>query len=126
MNERIAEIVKRFGDSWADTEKFYDAFTAEGHWGKVQPIIKFISDLKQKGYDKYFRLGTSVDMLIISRSVEHGLRNDQKHIKIYAYQDYLDVTFREGDKVYRHYEVNDLSDERVLKLLETLMDTMVD
>lgn len=82
--------------------------------------------MKQKGYDKHFRLGNSVHMLIISRSVNHGLRDDQKHIKIYAYQDYLDVTFREGDKVYRHHEVNDLSDERVSKLLETLMDTLVD
>lgn len=126
MNERTTEIVKRFRDSWVKTEKFYDFLTGGGHWNQLQPIIKFIADMKQKGFDKHFRLGNSVHMLIISRSVNHGLRDDQKHIKIYAYQDYLDVTLREGDKVYRHYEVKDLSDERVSKLLETLMDTLID
>ncbi|MEX6690081.1 hypothetical protein QTN47_21410 [Danxiaibacter flavus] len=65
-------------------------------------------------------------MLVISRSVNHTLRADQKYIKIDAYESKFEVTFRDGDKVYRKYIVNNLDDILVTRLLRTLKDTLVD
>lgn len=127
MDERTKEIVKRFSDSWTETEKFYDDLIANyPGFERLKRIRQFISTLKQNGDDKHFRLGTSVHMLLISRSVNHGLRLDQKHIKIDAFDNKYEVTMRDGDKVYRQYIVDNLDDIRVTKLLRTLKDILID
>jgi hypothetical protein len=119
--------LKRFSSSWTATESFYDNLI-DNHSGfdRLKPIRQFIRTLKQNGENKFFRLGTSVHTLVISRSVDHGLRKDQKHIKIDAYDSNIEVIFRDGDKVYRHYIVDSLADNRVTKLLATLKSTLVD
>jgi hypothetical protein len=127
MDERTTEILKRFNNSWTETEKFYDDLI-ENYPGfdRLKPVRQFIATLKQNGEDKFFRLGTSVHMLVISRSTNHGLRIDQKHIKIDAYDNKFEVILRDGDKVYRQYMVDSLDDIKVTKLLRTLKDTLVD
>lgn len=65
-------------------------------------------------------------MLIISRSVNQGLRPDQKFIKIDTCDSKFEVTFRDGDKVYRQYMVDTLDDTRVTKLLRALKGTLID
>jgi hypothetical protein len=127
MDERITEILKRFSSSWTATESFYDnLIDNRSGFDRLKPIRQFIRTLKQNGENKFFRLGTSVHTLVISRSVDHGLRKDQKHIKIDAYDSNIEVIFRDGDKVYRHYIVDSLADNRVTKLLATLKSTLVD
>jgi hypothetical protein len=127
MDERTTEIIKRFTNSWTETESFYDNLI-DNYPGfeRLKPVRQFIGILKQNEEDNFFRLGTSVHVLIISRSVDHGLRRDQKHIKIEAYDNKFDVTMRDGDKVYRQYMVDSLEDIRVAKLLKTLKDTLID
>jgi hypothetical protein len=85
METRTDEIIKRFKDSWTETELFYDDLI-KNHPGfdHLKPLRQFISDLRDKEEFNHFRLGTSVHFLIISRSVAHGLRSDQKSIKIEA------------------------------------------
>ena len=63
---------------------------------------------------------------MISRSVSHGLRTDQKYITIDAYNKKFEVTLRDGNRTYRQYMLVDLSDERLGKLLKTLKYTLVD
>jgi hypothetical protein len=128
MDERTTEILRRFKCSWKDTKDFYDRLIANyPGWDKLNPLRTFIDTLEEKGEDNYFRLGTSVDRLLISRSVDHGLRVDQKYIMIEAIdKNDFEVTLRDGDKVYRQYRINDLSDERLGKLLQTLKHTLVD
>jgi hypothetical protein len=127
MDERTMEILKRFGTSWNEVEVFYDDLIQNySGFERLKPIRQFIADLRQKGEDKFFRLGTSVHILIISGSVSHGLRTDQKHIKIDAYDNKFEVTMGEGDKIYRQYLVESLEDDRVTKLLRTLKDTLID
>jgi hypothetical protein len=127
MDERTKEIIKRFSDSWTDAQKFYDDLIANYQgFERLKPIRQFISTLKRNGEDDFFRLGTSVHILIISRSVDHGLRLDQKHIKIDAFDNKFDVTLRDGNKVYRQFMVDSLDDNRVTKLLRTLKDTLID
>jgi hypothetical protein len=128
MDVRTAEILHRFKSSWTETKDFYDKLiTNYPGWDKLNPVRAFIDTLEEKGEDNYFRLGTSVDRLLISRSVDHGLRVDQKYIKIEAIAvNDFEVTLRNGDKIYRQYRISDLNDERLGKLLQTLKHTLVD
>ena len=64
---------------------------------RLIPIKDFNACLKEKGYDRHFRIGTSLCKLIFSRSVDRGLRDDQKCIKIdtIALNDY-EIIFSDG------------------------------
>lgn len=127
MDERTTEILKRFSRSWTTTENFYDDLIGNySGFERLKPVRQFIHTLKQNGENKFFRLGTSIHILVISRSVDHGLRKDQKHIKIDASDNKFEVTLRDGDKIYRQYMVNSLEDIKVTKLLATLKSTLVD
>lgn len=65
--------------------------------------------------------------LVISRSVEHGLRSDQKSIFIDPINaDDYEVILRDGEKIYRKYRISNLEDHRLTSLLETLRHTLVD
>jgi hypothetical protein len=128
MGTRADEILKRFKDSWTETESFYDGLI-NNHPGfeHLRPLRQFISNLRHNEEFNHFRLGTSVHFLIISRSVDHGLRSDQKNIKIEAIDiEDFEVTMRDGEKIYRQYRIKDFEDVRLRKLLTTLKDTLVD
>jgi len=128
MDDRTIEILNRFYDSWVQTEaRFDDLITNHEGFERLIPIREFIADLEQSGAKKLYRLVTSIHWLIISRSVDHGLRPDQKFIKIEAINpNDFEVTMRDGEKVYRQYRVKELKDARVNALLRTLKDTLVD
>lgn len=127
MKDRTGAILNQFTDSWRETERFFNDLT-NNYAGlqRLNSLRIFIDELKQKGEDRFFRLGNSMDRLLISRSVNHGLRRDQKYIMIEAYDEKFEVTLRNGDKTYRQYMVENLGDERVSKLLKTLKDTLID
>lgn len=126
MDERTVEILRRFDDSWNKTLAFYDDLIGRG-WEHVVPIRDFLVDLDRSGGRKMFRLGTSVYILMLSRSVDHGLRRDQKYIRIDPINaNDFEIIMRDGDKRYREYRVKDLKDERIAKLLKTLESTLID
>lgn len=128
MDTRTEEILSRFTKSWNDTESFYDDLINNyPGWERIIPLRNYISKLKQNGVDKFFRLGTSVHALMISRSVNFGLRDDQKYIKIEAVNlnDY-EIALRDGHKTYREYRISNLDDSRLEKLIKTLKSTLVD
>ena len=127
MNNRTLEITKRFEESWIETENIFDLFLKNDGFQRLKPVKQFITDLKLKGANRNFRIGTSLYYLIFSRSVEHGLRDDQKYIKIdtIGLNDY-EVIFRDGFKKYREYRISDLNDVRLEKLLKTLQETLAD
>ncbi|MBJ7429284.1 MAG: hypothetical protein JHD28_10075 [Bacteroidia bacterium] len=127
IDDRTKEITKRFADSWIETELFYnDLITNHKEFERLKPIIQFIEFLKQNGEDKFFRLGTSIHILVISRSVNYGLRKDQKYIKIEAFDNKFEIKLGVGNKTYRQYLVASLHDTSVTKLLETLKETLID
>lgn len=128
MDKRTIEILTRFSKSWIETENHYNKLI-ENYEGfeKLKPIRHFIVLLKEKGEDKYFRLGTSMHALLISRSVNHGLRLDQKYIRI----DTLDandfeVSLRDGTKVFREYRIKHLNDSKLIQLMHTLKHILID
>ena len=128
MDVRTDEIVNRFKDSWTKTESFYDDLIKNyPGFERLKPVRQFISQLRDNEEFNNFRLGTSMHTLVISRSVDHGLRRDQKYIKIETFDNSdFEVTFRDGDKTYRKYIIKNLGDTRLIKLLDTLRDTLVD
>lgn len=127
MNEKTAEILNRFKDSWNETEnRFDDLIKNYPGFEFLIPVRQFMSKLRENGADNYYRIGTSMHTLVISRSVEHGLRYDQKCIKIETFDNCFYVIFCDGYKVYREYRLDSLDDIRMSKLLNTLKDTLVD
>jgi len=128
MDARTEEILRLFNLSWDETEAFYDKLlNTHPGWDKLKPLRSFISDLRERGEDDFFRLGTSMHALMISRSVKHHLRDDQKYIRIEVIKiDDIEVILRDGPTTYREYRVNDFNDTHIFKLLKTLKDTLVD
>ncbi|NRF37631.1 hypothetical protein [Pedobacter foliorum] len=126
MQTRTEVILNQFAASLTETERYFkDLITNYSGFERLKPISQFILDLKEKGEDSCFRFGTSIHLLLISRSVQHGLRPDQKYIVIEAYDDEFEVTFRDGEKIYRQYRLEHLSDDRLTKLLKTLKHTLI-
>ncbi len=128
MDERTKEILNRFEQSWTEIEQKYNRLIVEiTGFDHLRPLRQFIYQLRQFGEEKHFRLGTSMHSLIFSRSVDFGLRSDQKYIKIevIAPNEY-EVILRDGEKIYREYRIHNLKDPRLTKLLLTLKDTLVD
>lgn len=128
MDERTLEILNRFYASWDETRaSFDDLITNHEGFERLMPLREFIIDLERVGGKKLYRLGTSIHMLIISRSVDHGLRIDQKYIRIEAIGvNDFEVIMRDGEKMYRQYNVKDLKDPLITKLLQTLKDVLID
>lgn len=120
------EIINRFRKSWIDVENFYDFLIKSQSWDKLKPIKELILELKLKGENEHFRLGTSVHYLIISRSVEHGLRADQKHIRIMKTSESFKVELREGIKVYKELVSENLKDTEINEFLKLLKNTLID
>jgi len=88
------------------------------------PVLSW--KLKKAGEDKFFRLGMSLDRLLISRSVDAVLRADQKYIRIETREKTFIISLREGQKMHREYTIKDLDDERLTGLLQTLKQALID
>ena len=128
MKKRTEEIINRFKKSWTETEDFLDMLIETGNFESLISIRNFIKELKNKGKWKSFRLGTSMHSVMFSRSVDFGLRDDQKYIKIEAINHgrEFEILFRDAKKTYREYIITDLNDIKLKKLFATLEKTLVD
>jgi hypothetical protein len=128
MDERTAVIIDQFEISWkvtlADYNQLIEKYTGFDH---LIPLRDFIVKLKSEGADRHFRLGKSMVDLMFSRSVDHGLRDDQKCVRLaFLGPDLYNLQLSDRNQVYRAYRIESLEDERVGKLLETLRETLVD
>ena len=127
MEERSAEILKRFEESWEQTEETFANFIdTHPDLERLIPVYLFIQKLRDAGNNQYYRLGTSLHHLIISRSANDELRSDQKFISIEAFDDSFEVTLKDGTKMYRQYTIDELSDPSLVNLLETLKSVPID
>ena len=127
MDDGTREILNRFDASWVQTKACFDDLIANKGFERLIPVRAFITRLEKSGGKELYRLGTSIHVLIISRSVDHGLRTDQKYIRIEAHNENdFEVTMRDGEKMYRQYRVRDLNDSRIIKLFQTLKQLLID
>jgi hypothetical protein len=128
MDTRTQEILDRFNSSWDETQESYENLI-NNHEGfeRLKPLLTFIKKLRSNGENLHFRIGTSMHTLMFSRSVSFGLRDDQKSLAIEAlYYGGYEVIFKEGDKIYRKYNINTFDEETIMKLLATLKSTLID
>ena len=83
MSESAVETV--FQKSWEHAEEFY------AHWaqtyGWLAPMSGFIKELLSRGYDRLFRHGHAMYFLILSRSLNQGLRGGQPSISLFPLED---------------------------------------
>ena len=64
--------------SWDWVEQFYKEISRfQNSKEEILEELRFISQLRAKGYDRIFRAETSSLGLVLSRSMRHGLRMDQ-------------------------------------------------
>ena len=127
MDDKSAEILKRFEESWDQTEETFANFIdTHPDLERLIPVYLFIQKLRDAGNHQFYRLGTSLHHLIISRSANDGLRPDQKFISIEALEDSFEVTLKDATKMYRQYTIEELSDPNLVNLLEALKSTAID
>src|SRR5258708_29642903 len=72
------ELLKR-DPSEAISHEDSTAHQARFKW--LEPIQDLIAAMRERGYDRQFRAGQSLYMLVLSRSREHGLRADQPGLR---------------------------------------------
>ncbi len=127
MDKVAEEIINRFKKSWQEVEQFYiDLISNYSGFERLKAVLSFIQKLSLENQNIHFRLGTSIHRLIISRSVEYGLRSDQKYILIDvdAVGNY-EVTLKDGERIYRSISVQSLNDEKVTDLLNILKSVLI-
>ena len=121
------EILKHFTESWTETQLFYtnlvDSYEA---YDNFIPLLYFLKKLQKAGEDKNFRVGTSMNDLIFSRSAEFGLRPDQKFVVIQVRDSSFIVSLMQGTKLHKQHTLKDLEDERMTGLLQTLKTVLID
>lgn len=134
MNERTAEILRRFEHSWDQVEARYSGLLGKEGWDFLPELVAFIALLRAQGFDKKFRLGTSMHRLVFSRSVNHGLRQDQKQVMIEPYKNgSYDISFFDfsapGGLIRRYSEFSSdtlTGNKRVMGCLNKLDSTLID
>ena len=50
--------------------------------GLAAPIQALVREMRRRGYDRVFRAGMAAYTIVLSRSAEHGLRNDQPSVSV--------------------------------------------
>ena len=78
MNDTAVELA--FLESWDGAELFYQESASSKNFAWLEPMIGFVEQLRIRGYDRLFRHGHALYFLVLSRSLEHGLRNNQPSI----------------------------------------------
>ena len=128
IDERTQEIIRRFKLSWQQVKERFEELLYKFNFEPkyIQPYIDFIDEMTATGQDENFRAGTTMHDLMISRSVNNGLRLDQKYIKLEIFDHGIEAVFRDGKKEFHRYKIENLKDPRFLELLKTLESTLVD
>lgn len=106
--------------SWDEVEKFYRRLPPP-----AEKMLQLIADMRQAGYDKMLRAGTSLWRLVVSRSRRHGLRTDQPWIGFAIRGNDMDVLVNmDGEEMLSGLEIAFTSriDARLKRLAEKTID----
>ena len=75
-----------FARSWDEVEEWYRTLAAGLLWESCGPVVRLIEELRRRRYDRLFRAGVAAYALVLSRSAEHGLREDQPSVWVFVGQ----------------------------------------
>ncbi|MCA9032824.1 MAG: hypothetical protein KDA66_18550, partial [Planctomycetaceae bacterium] len=73
--------------SWAAAEEFY----LNLQWSFSDAALRFMQELRAKGYDKTLRAGQSMSSLVLSRMRRSGVRGDRPSIQFWFHKDGMKV-----------------------------------
>ena len=82
--------------SWDEVEQEYRRLATGGTWESCCPLVGLIVELRRRGDDRLFRAGMAAWSLVLSRSAEHGLREDQPFVQVWVGQHGTPMTVRRG------------------------------
>jgi hypothetical protein len=118
----MTDIENEFIQSWDYREDSFKDLASSQGWEYVKPIVQLISHLRELGYDKILRAGSSIYALILSRSLIYGLRDDQHNIVIMVNpQNIFNFNYVAGRKIIEEYDTADiLNDKEFYRLLDML------
>jgi hypothetical protein len=84
-----SEIEADFVQSWNNVAQFFNWILAPLPW--KDEVMQFLALLRAAGYDRKFRAGQSLDMLVLSRARVHGLRQGQSAVVFVFHQGGMEV-----------------------------------
>jgi hypothetical protein len=79
-DEAQKELEAAFLRSWDGMEGYFDGMILYSGWGHMKYMLTLIRLLRERGYDRQLRAGQSMASFILSRSLEHGLREGQPRL----------------------------------------------
>jgi hypothetical protein len=116
-----------FIKSWDDIEVFYVDLLSYKGWDHIKPVLVLIRHLRALGYDKLLRAGQSVYILVLSRSVNWGLKDNQHRIGIEATPNGIFRVWYFGEAKFREFETEHLIENRNLQeVLDLLLQQPID
>lgn len=77
LDHEQKELEEAFLRSWDGMEGSFDGMILYSGWGHMKHMLTLIRLLRERGYDRKLRAGQSMTSFILSRSLEHGLREGQ-------------------------------------------------
>ena len=80
-------VENAFLASWERAEAYYEWWAEKRHHEWLAPMVGFVRQLRGRGYDRIFRHGHALYFLVLSRSLEHGLRPTQPFIDFWPRED---------------------------------------
>jgi hypothetical protein len=102
--------------SWNDIEKFYREINLD----KKSDILRLITQMREKGFDRTLRAGQSLYTFIVSRSRRHGLRANQGSVSFSFnfIKSAMEIRTPKGEKIeFDRIEYNDTI-ENLLRRIE--------
>lgn len=115
-------VEAEFSKSWDRIENFYKTMPFINL--NISSISKLIAQLRQKEFDKTLRAGQSLSAFVLSRSLHHGLRNDQPRLMFVFNNDNLEIYASNSTELVNSQNLSfpriELTSqiEKMLKLLE--------
>lgn len=113
---------EEFVMTWDWMESYYEGLS---HLKNKDKIVQLIREMRKKGFDKKMRAGQSLNDLVLSRSIKHGLREDQKGIR-FSFE-YIQSTMEINRRGYKKIVLdeiiyNEIIEEVLLELENEKID----
>lgn len=126
----LSEIEQAFQESWVWMERFFARYVIIQKRTDLEPIYRFIFFSNLAYSDEYttkLRAGQAMDMLMLSRSKEHGLREDQPWLRIFSRQDgAFDLIYITVKSTYKSTVEMLIDDKiRIVDELKAMLDDLV-
>lgn len=111
-------VEAEFLKSWDRIENFYNRIPFVNL--NISDILKLITELRRKGFDKTLRAGQSLSALVLSRSLHHGLREDQPRLTFVFENDHLEIYSSNSAQLVNSQKISFLGIELTPQIEELL------